>query len=110
MGMFGPYSDGAVAGPGTGPTSPAIFTPSPGAPAPVTPVSPGTGPDEALAQTFVQATPSGSWTIVHNFSRTPSIAVYDNTGREVYPDITLVNKFTIRVDFSSVMDGTAILT
>lgn len=106
MNLFGPYPDGGVAGPGTRATSPPIFTPPPGAPPP----PPAGTPVEAYAQTFIQSSPASNWIIVHNFSRTPNITVYDNTGREVFPDITLINSYTIQITFSAIMDGKAILT
>lgn len=96
-GLFSPYPNSVSAGVSSSPSTPAT-------PSSTTHVS----GDDAII--FTQNIPSALWVITHSFPRTPSIAVYDSTGRQVFPDITVVNSVTIHVAFSGASGGTAILT
>lgn len=57
--------------------------------------------------TFVQSTPSITWTIDHNLARYPSVLVIDSTGRVVEGDVQHLSTNSLVITFSGAFAGTA---
>jgi hypothetical protein len=102
-----------------GPTGPASTVPGPvggtGATGPVGPQGP-TGPQgpagttQTVAFHYVQASAASVWTIVHNLSFYPNVAVVDSSGRQVWADVSYVNATTVQLNFSTAFGGDAYLS
>lgn len=59
--------------------------------------------------THTQATPSDTWTVVHNLHKRPSITVVDSAGTEVIGDCDYVDENTVVLTFTGGFAGNAYL-
>lgn len=55
----------------------------------------------------VQSTPATTWVIYHNLAKYPTIAVMDNSGVQVFADISHIDLNTAMVQFTIGFSGTA---
>ncbi len=74
-------------------------------------IDPPTGPTGALAYRHVQATAAMTWSITHNLSFRPNVAVVDSTGREIWPgDVNYPSDVAVTLTFSAAVGGEAYLS
>ena len=59
---------------------------------------------------FKQLTPSSSWLIIHNLDTFPVITTTDSSGNKILGTEVYVDNNTVRIDFTSPIDGVAYLT
>jgi hypothetical protein len=59
--------------------------------------------------THTQVSPSATWTIPHNLSRFPAVAVVDSGGTEVLPNIQYIDTNNLIISFDSPTSGKAYL-
>lgn len=63
-----------------------------------------------VAYTFVQSTPSRTWTITHNLPFQPSVTVVDSSGNVYEGTIRYLSPTTVELDFSAAFSGIAYLS
>lgn len=57
-----------------------------------------------------QGTPSGLWTVNHNFGKRPLVGVFDTGGREVWAEVLHASDNQVRIYFDGPLAGYAICT
>jgi hypothetical protein len=71
----------------------------------------GTGGTQVLGMQYVQSNANTIWTITHNLSFYPNVAVVDSTGHEIFPgDVSYPNSTTVQLTFSAAVAGEAFLS
>jgi hypothetical protein len=98
--------------------APAVFSPDtvtarqitwPVAPLPVTPPDSGGGTGGSFS--YVQSIPTATWVIVHGLSFRPAgVRIEDNSGQEVWGEVTYPSSGVVRIDFAYAVSGTAYLS
>lgn len=72
---------------------------------------PGPAGAGVLAYRHVQPTASTSWTIVHNLTFRPNVAVVDSAGQEIIPGaVDYTNSVSVTLTFSAAVGGEAYLS
>jgi hypothetical protein len=71
---------------------------------------PGTPGSAPQAYTHDQASPSATWTIVHNLGYYPNVATVDSAGDEVEGLVTYADVNTVTIVFSAAFGGKAYLS
>jgi len=59
---------------------------------------------------YTQASPSSSWTVIHDLGGFPSVSVVDSAKTQVIGEVTYIDDETVQIEFEQPFSGYAYLT